>query len=328
MTIFGIDVSSWQRGVDMRLVRAAGFEYVIAKASEGSTYINPEYRAQRDGARAAGLAFAAYHYVNSEAPAAWQVDCFERAEPDKAVPVMLDHEVGSGGVDVLRAVHAEFVRRGYRVVLLYLPRWYWSGHIGAPDLAGLPALMSSDYGPERAGLASVIYPGDTDRGWNGYGGRDVAVFQFTQKARVAGFSLDASAFRGTRAELDSLFSGTPNEGVAMSLSKADQEKILAGATQLTPWPPTPERPGLRKPFNAIYNVRDAISGGWAWLILADIWNEVVWDGYPDPVDELDGKAPDKVRRRSLVGYVLEVYKQTVLNGRKLDALIAAQGGAK
>ncbi|MGW1740443.1 glycoside hydrolase family 25 protein [Nocardia sp. NPDC001965] len=321
-------MSSWQRGVDMRLVRAAGFEYVIAKASEGSTYINPEYRAQRDGTRAAGLAFAAYHYVNSDALAAGQVDCFERAEPDKAVPVMLDHEIGSGGVEVLRGVHNEFVARGHRVILMYVPRWYWSGAMGSPDLSGLPPLMSSDYGLERAGLAAFIYPGDVDRGWNDYGGQKVAIFQFTQRAKVAGLSLDASAFRGTRAELDSLFSGTQSEGVAMSLSKADQEKILAGATQLTPWPPTPERPGLRRPLQIIYNVRDAVTGGWAWLILADIWNEVVWDGYPDPVDELDGKAPDKVRRRSLVGYVLEVYKQTVLNGRKLDALLAAQGGAK
>lgn len=323
MTILGIDVSSWQRGVDMHRVAREGFEYVIAKATEGAGYRNPEYIAQRAGARSAGLAFCAYHYVTSDAAALAQVDNFERAETDPQVPVMLDHEAGSGSIDVLRAVHAEFVRRGHRVVLLYLPRWYWSGQMGAPDLSGLPALMSSDYGPERAGYAAAIYPGDTDHGWSGYGSRPVAIFQFTQKACVAGLSLDASAFRGSRAELDALFAAPTNQGDAMSLTKEDQNKILTGASQLAPWPPTPERPGLRQPLNLIYNVRDVVRGGWAWLILADVWNEVVWDGYPDPVDELDGKTPDKVRRRSLVGYVIELYKVAVLNGRKLDRLLEA-----
>ncbi len=113
----------------------------------------------------------------------------------------------------------------------------------------------------------------------------------------------------------------------MALPPEDQNKILAGATQLMPWEPSADRPGLRQPLQAIYNIRDAARGGWAWLMLADIWNEVVWDGHTDPVDEADGVAADKVRRRSLVGYALETYKQTVLNGRKLDQLLAAKGGA-
>ncbi|WP_280273367.1 glycoside hydrolase domain-containing protein [Nocardia wallacei] len=115
---------------------------------------------------------------------------------------------------------------------------------------------------------------------------------------------------------------TGKEEPFVALNQEDQNKILAGASQLTPWEPTPDRPGLRQPLNAIYNVRDAARGGWAWLMLADIWNEVVWDGYPDPIDELDGMTPGKVQRRGLVGYVLEIYKQSVLNGRKLDQLLA------
>lgn len=210
MTTFGIDIASWQKGLNIDRVAAEGFRYVIAKATESDNYRNPEYGAQKAGARKNGLRFGAYHYLRADTSAKAQVDNYAALEPDKSVPVMLDHEAGSGDVRVLRAVHGEFVSRGYRVNLTYLPNWYWAGTMGKPDLAGLPPLMSSNYGRERTGYASAIYPGDSDVGWNGYGGLDVAVFQFTQKANVAGQSIDANAFRGTEAQLDALFaSATP-----------------------------------------------------------------------------------------------------------------------
>ncbi|MGW5267274.1 glycoside hydrolase family 25 protein [Rhodococcus sp. NPDC003994] len=334
MTIWGIDIASYQAGIDLKRVRAEGFDFVIAKATEGDSYTNPEYVRQRDGARANGLAFCAYHYVQAKPSAAAQVDRFERAEPDKNVPVMLDHEHGSGGVDVLRAVHTEFVRRGHRVVLTYLPRWYWAEHIGKPDLTGLPPLMASDYGPERAGYASVIYPGDQDRGWTGYGGLNVSILQFSQKGRVAGMNVDVDAFRGTRAELDALFNGSitlDKEGPRVGLDQAQQNTILEGAAQLRPHAPAENRPGLRKLFNPhFYNTRDNVKGGWGWSIFADIWNEVVWDGYPNPVDEFDKVPAEKVRRGGLVSYVLGIYRDVTLLTRevaKLRAEVAALSGS-
>ncbi|MGW4240900.1 peptidoglycan DD-metalloendopeptidase family protein [Nocardia sp. NPDC004722] len=203
-THFGIDIASYQRGLDMARVKAEGFVYVIAKATEGGDYVNPEYAAQRDGARANGLLFAAYHYVRDGVSAREQVDNYTATEPDRAIPVMLDVEVGSGGIELTRAVVDEFTACGYRVILIYLPRWFWHGHIGRPDLSGLPPLMSSHY-VDGTGYASELYPGDDHPGWSGYGGNTVAVYQFSEKGKVAGYVLDVNAFRGTRTELTSLF---------------------------------------------------------------------------------------------------------------------------
>lgn len=204
-TFFGIDIASYQAGLDMSRVAAEGFSYVIAKATEGNDYANPEYRAQRDGARANGLLFAAYHYVREGVPVAAQVDNYAAVEPDTSVPVMLDVEIGSGDIGLTRELVDEFTARGYHVNLVYLPKWFWHGHIGRADLSGLPPLMSSHY-VDGSDHAAALYPGDNHPGWNGYGGNVVGIYQFSDKGRVAGFSLDVNAFRGTRAGLEALFS--------------------------------------------------------------------------------------------------------------------------
>ncbi|RJO79303.1 hypothetical protein D5S18_02940 [Nocardia panacis] len=241
MTHYGIDISGWQAGIDLARVAREGFAFVLAKASQGTDYVSPEYTTQRDQAADAGLLFGAYHYVSQEDAAA-QVDNYERVEPNRAYPVMLDHEEGSGDISTLRAVCAEFRARGYVVNLVYLPQWYWRDHIGSPDLAGLPPLMASSYVLGGGLPASVLYPGDDDSRWTGYGGNTVAILQFSDRGQVAGMTLDVNAFRGSRNDLAELF-GRQQEGEEMAAS----EDILAAVrdirAQLTGSPNVGEYPG-------------------------------------------------------------------------------------
>ncbi len=209
MLWWGIDIASYQRGLDLWQVAAEGFSFVLAKATEGSDYTNPAYYEQRDGARAAGLLFGAYIYVREGDPGA-QAHYYASVEPDRGIPVMLDVEIGSGNPDLAGAVASELTALGYRVNLTYLPRWYWDTHLGRPDLSGLAPLMASRY-VNGSDVASALYPGDTSPGWEPYGGNHVAILQFSDKGRVAGFSLDVDAFRGTRLELESLFSSREND---------------------------------------------------------------------------------------------------------------------
>ncbi|MEH1016407.1 glycoside hydrolase family 25 protein [Micromonospora sp. CPCC 206060] len=63
-TVSGIDVSTWQAGIDFADVRADGHQFVIVKAggsqlSEGP-YVAPQYTTQVNGARAAGLRVGHY----------------------------------------------------------------------------------------------------------------------------------------------------------------------------------------------------------------------------------------------------------------------------
>lgn len=57
----GIDVSNWQRGIDVTQMHDV--EFVIAKATEGTTYVNPDCdRVYRD-ARASGKKTGVYHFA-------------------------------------------------------------------------------------------------------------------------------------------------------------------------------------------------------------------------------------------------------------------------
>jgi GH25 family lysozyme M1 (1,4-beta-N-acetylmuramidase) len=56
--IKGIDVSAYQSTT----YDVTGLDFVITKVTEGLSYVNPRWTAQRDRAKAAGLVWGAYHY--------------------------------------------------------------------------------------------------------------------------------------------------------------------------------------------------------------------------------------------------------------------------
>ncbi len=62
----GIDVSRWQGQPSWRDVKAAGIRYVIAKATQGTTTVDPEYARNRTRLRANKIPFSAYHFAGPD----------------------------------------------------------------------------------------------------------------------------------------------------------------------------------------------------------------------------------------------------------------------
>jgi hypothetical protein len=208
---FGLDISHHQDlGLDLARCKREGISFVFIKATEGDGYVDSEFAANLAEARSAGLLVAAYHYVRSGATAAAQAAHIGRVVP-KSVPVIPDVEAASGGVALTRDIVNRLQQAGYRVPLLYLPRWYWQ-QLGSPSLAGLPPLWSSRYPDTVVGSISDEWADVPATYWNGYGGLSVAVLQFTSAAAIAGYQpLDANAFRGTATQLAALLGGVPQE---------------------------------------------------------------------------------------------------------------------
>jgi lysozyme len=201
LVTFGLDISHHQDlRLDLAQCRREGVEFVFMKATEGATFVDSAFGANLAEARAAGQLVAAYHYVRSDASAAAQVANVARAVP-RDVPVLPDVEANSGGVALTRDFVNQLRGAGYTVPLLYLPRWYWQ-QIGSPSLAGLPPLWSSRYPDNVIGTIGDEWADVPASYWNGYGGLEVAVLQFTSSAAVAGHQpLDANAYRGSREQL-------------------------------------------------------------------------------------------------------------------------------
>lgn len=57
----GIDISSWQAGIDPAAVDA---DFIIIKATEGVSYVNPHWKAWADSTLASGKLLGFYHYAN------------------------------------------------------------------------------------------------------------------------------------------------------------------------------------------------------------------------------------------------------------------------
>lgn len=61
MTLRGIDISSWQKGLD---VTAVPLDFVLVKATQGTNYVSPDCARVVDQALGAGKMAGVYHYVS------------------------------------------------------------------------------------------------------------------------------------------------------------------------------------------------------------------------------------------------------------------------
>ncbi len=59
----GVDVSHYNGAIDWTQVATASYRFVYAKATEGSTLIDPTYSINRAGGKTFGLRFGAYHFA-------------------------------------------------------------------------------------------------------------------------------------------------------------------------------------------------------------------------------------------------------------------------
>ena len=227
---FGLDISHHQPdSLNLGAARAEGCEFVIIKAGE-ATGADDRFGANLAKARGAGMLAAAYWYQRSSVSAAAHVDGIRRTVPPD-VPVIPDVESGSGGVALVHDVVNQTRAAGYRVPLVYLPRWYWQ-QLGSPSLAGLPPLWSSRYPDTAVGSLLDEWAAVPASYWDGYGGLPVQLLQFTSSARVAGYApLDANAFRGTRDELAAVLFGGGDGGTT---TEEDMIRIPAGGSQNQP----------------------------------------------------------------------------------------------
>ncbi|WP_017974378.1 glycoside hydrolase family 25 protein [Actinopolyspora halophila] len=202
MPLWGLDISDYQPVLDAPRAVREGFDFVVSKSTEGSGWRANTFGPNLHNCRNAGLVFAAYHYVRAGDPVG-QVNNIKAVVP-RDCPLILDVESGSGGVGHVWDLTNRLRDAGYHLPLTYFPRWYWQ-QIGSPSLAGLPPLWKSHYPDMAGGTVSGIYGRVPGSYWNGYGGNQVEILQFTSSATAVGISpIDGNAYRGTRQQLEVL----------------------------------------------------------------------------------------------------------------------------
>lgn len=204
--IYGVDVSAYQPNFDFAAARRDGIDFAIIKATEGVGWKSAYYRDQLARARAQGMLVAAYHYVNGSDVQGQLANIRSMVSTD--TPVILDVEHGAGSIQSIRELNAALNRAGYRTPLIYIPRWYWQGTMGSPDLTGLPPNWHSRY-PDNVVRRKEGFTLGAEY-WPSFGGLRTEIAQFTSSLAVANYPsgrIDGNAYRGTLAELTALFNG-------------------------------------------------------------------------------------------------------------------------
>ena len=219
MTIYGIDVSNHQGNFNFAAARAEGFGFATHKITEG-TWRDPYWPRAREEMRThfAGR-WGGYVFCKVGTSPEVEADALLAHAGGTDFPLQIDYEDldrnGSIG-DLWQRIKA-FQARGFRLLPIYIPRWYWSGRMGSPDLSGLPVGIWNSHYVNGTGFASALYPGDGHAGWAPVGGKQVDILQFSETASVAGLRIDVNAFRGDDNQLSALFgAGTADEEFDMA----------------------------------------------------------------------------------------------------------------
>lgn len=220
MPLKGIDISSWQAGIDPA---ATDSDFVIVKATGGTGYINPYYRRQADAALAAGKLLGVYHFAHEEGwcpgDAASEAAHFLNAIAPyrgRAIPV-LDWEDRAQSLPVSWAKEwLDIVARetGAR------PWFYaYASYLNSRDhslLHGYPLWMAS-YLDRYDGCGYVTNPAQT---WPIAGWNYLTCYQYTSTGRVKGWSgnLDLNIFYGDAEDWAAMCGG---KGAGVTVDLAD-----------------------------------------------------------------------------------------------------------
>lgn len=193
MTMNGIDISSWQSGINLAVVPC---DFVIIKGTQGTGYTNPDYLRAYNQVKAAGKCLGIYHYAEGGSPTA-EADYFLREVGNRVGECIL-------ALDWEGEQNPAFGRNDYSWCKAWLNRV-------AAKTGVKPMLYISqstigrfagigDYALWVAQYADMNATGYQDTPWN-EGAYDCAIRQYSSCGRLNGYNgnLDLNKFYGDRA---------------------------------------------------------------------------------------------------------------------------------
>lgn len=202
----GIDISSHQYGINVGQV--AGLDFVIIKATEGQTYVNPDMSRTYRDAKANGLKTGLYHYA-SGGNAVAEAKHFVATIGDRVGEniLVLDYEgsaVNNGvgwAKDFMDTVHN---LTGVKPVI-YMSRSVISRYDWTPAVnAGYKLWVAAYYQGYTPIYGFVHNP--PIYGSLGEYANDTVMYQYTSTGRLSGWggNLDLDVFYGDRSDWDAL----------------------------------------------------------------------------------------------------------------------------
>ena len=180
MTMNGIDISSYQTGIDLGKVPC---DFAIVKATEGTGYVNPACNSQWNSAKGAGKLLGLYHYVtggNATAEANFFIDSIKNYVGSAIL--CIDWESGGnsawGNMGYLKQLCQQVINRTGVRPLIY---------VQASEYAPVSAVARDlNCGMWVAQYASMEPTGYQQHPWN-EGSYSCVIRQYTSTGRLPGW---------------------------------------------------------------------------------------------------------------------------------------------
>ena len=214
MPIQGIDVARYQENVDFDRARAGGTHFVFMKATEGKDYVDPNFRANWERARDAGMPRGAYHFMTWCSLASEQAAWFVQNVPNDfdALPPVLDLEWNNHSSCKNKPSRADALEK-IRYMLEAMERHTGKLPIIYTDMTFHRDVLEGEYFPNAFWLRSTAAE-PHER----YNNRTWTFWQWTQTGVV----------RGVRGEVDrNAFYGNQNDWITFLLTGCDPRAIAS-----------------------------------------------------------------------------------------------------
>lgn len=197
---YGIDVSHHQGKIDWERVSLSSAQngypirFVIMKATEGSTFTDPDYLDNISNARKTGFVCGVYHFYDPWTSPQKQAQHYintVKLQKGDFVPVVDVERAGRSSADLRRdlLLFIKELEAHYGVKpIIYASTKFRRRHLGGADFDAYPFWVAHYY---------VVRPG-TDKHWR--------IWQFTDHASVEGIGgyTDFNVFRGSESDFQSL----------------------------------------------------------------------------------------------------------------------------
>ncbi len=271
-TVSGIDVATWQAGIDFADVRADGYQFVIVKAGgsqlSAGPYIGSQYATQVNGARAAGLRVGHYWLAGDFQSPVQAADYFaSHLHGYRSGDVIaLDNEVLDDSTRLWNDTEvATFFQRMHARIGNHVPWLY----MGAGDLRSATWSRTIAAGVKlwvaMWGANNGSYPGEPNLGgayptWSAH--------QYSSKGSTGGIA-----------------------SVDVNVAKSEAFQIVAG---------TPTDPPSNDPLPKSTTPQDGVPGPVMWMRTQN-WLRIT-SGYTGPIDGAPGANTYSALQRAMRGY--------------------------
>ncbi|MFR7819899.1 GH25 family lysozyme [Candidatus Pseudoruminococcus sp.] len=199
----GVDVSSYQGKIDWKTLSEQDIQFAFIKATEGSSFVDPNFSENYSNAQKTNLRIGAYHFFSYDSSGKTQAENFIKVVPisDNMLPPVVDVEFYSDKEQ--NPPNSKDVDKELNAFLQEIEKYYKKKPIIYATGKSYDMFISGKYNDYNIWIRNILsYPSLSDN-------KQWTFWQYTDRAVLDGYSgdekfIDMNVFNGSKEDFNSL----------------------------------------------------------------------------------------------------------------------------